>query len=284
MVKAVLLLPLINLKQTVNTALPKTAMPIIESTLVITSALLNREVNCTLFVPEDATPQSLLLLNDGQEAENLHLKNTLAYQYERYGIDPLLVVAIHAGEERIQEYGVAGKPDFKQRGSKADLYSQFIIQELLPAVYQETGLQSFKTTAYAGFSLGGLSALDIAWHHANVFDKVGVFSGSFWWRSKDLAEGYTDNDRIAHQMINAGEEIPELKFWLQTGTLDETADRNKNGIIDSIDDTIDLIKVLETKGYTRPADIQYLEIVGGEHNAETWAKAMAKFLCWAFGS
>jgi enterochelin esterase family protein len=259
-------------------------MSVTESTLTITSALLEREVTCTLFLPEGSTPQSLLLLNDGQEAENLHLKTTLEYQYERYGIDPLLVVAIHAGEERIQEYGVAGQPDFKKRGAKADVYSQFIVKELLPAVRYKTGLQSFKTTAYAGFSLGGLSALDIAWHHADVFNKVGVFSGSFWWRSKDLAEGYTDADRIAHSMIGASVEKPELKFWLQTGTHDEIADRNKNGIIDSIDDTIDLIKVLEAKDYTRPHDIHYTEVVGGEHNTATWGKAMPKFLCWAFGS
>jgi enterochelin esterase-like enzyme len=75
---------------------------------------------------------------------------------------------------------------------------------------------------------------------------------------------------------------PELKFWLQTGTKDETADRNKNGIIDSIDDTVDLIKELEAKGYSRPEDIRYVEVVGGSHNPETWAKAMPKFLCWAF--
>lgn len=259
-------------------------MSVTESTLTITSALLEREVTCTVFLPEGVIPQSLLLLNDGQEAENLHLKETLEHQYERLGIDPLLVVAIHAGEERIQEYGVAGQPDFKERGAKANLYTEFIVNELLPAVYKETGFQNFKTTAYAGFSLGGLSALDIAWHHADIFNKVGVFSGSFWWRSKDLADGYTDADRIAHSMISSSTEKPDLKFWLQTGTHDEIADRNKNGIIDSIDDTIDLIKVLETKSYTRPQDIHYVEIVGGEHKAATWGKAMPKFLCWAFGS
>ncbi len=49
---------------------------------------------------------------------------------------------------------------------------------------------------------------------------------------------------------------PNLKIWLQTGTKDETADRNKNGIIDSIDDTIDLDESTEQgKGYTRPDDI-----------------------------
>lgn len=259
-------------------------MSVTESTLTITSTLLEREVTCTVFLPEGVIPQSLLLLNDGQDAENLSLKETLEHQYERLGIDPLLVVAIHAGEERIQEYGVAGQPDFKERGAKANLYTEFIVDELLPTVYKETGFQNFKTTAYAGFSLGGLSALDIAWHHTDIFNKVGVFSGSFWWRSKDLADGYTDNDRITHNMIGSAIEKPDLKFWLQTGTHDETADRNKNGIIDSIDDTIDLIKVLEAKGYTRPADIQYIEVVGGEHNPATWGKAMPKFLCWAFGS
>lgn len=86
-----------------------------------------------------------------------------------------------------------------------------------------------------------------------------------------------------HSVIKNTANKPGLKFWLQTGTHDETADRNKNGIIDSIDDTIDLIKELENKGYNRPADIQYLEMVGGTHNVATWAEAMPKFLVWAFG-
>jgi enterochelin esterase-like enzyme len=116
-----------------------------------------------------------------------------------------------------------------------------------------------------------------------VFNKVGVFSGSFWWRSKELGKNYTDNDRIMHGVIRNTASKPDLKIWLQTGTKDETADRNKNGIIDSIDDTVDLIKELENKGYSRPADIQYLEMVGGVHNVETWAEAMPKFLVWAFG-
>jgi enterochelin esterase family protein len=86
-----------------------------------------------------------------------------------------------------------------------------------------------------------------------------------------------------HRIIRESKVKPDLKFWLQTGTLDETADRNKNGIIDSIDDTIDLIAELEAKGFKRPNDIQYLEMVGGKHDMATWAKAMPQFLIWAFG-
>jgi len=261
-------------------------MAVIETQRTLNSELLEREVTCTLLLPEEndlAGPLNLLLLNDGQEAENLHLKETLEDLYAHSSLKPLLVIAIHAGDERIQEYGVAGNPDFKKRGSKAGLYTQFIKEELLPYINIHTGIEHFETTAFAGFSLGGLSALDIAWNHPQLFNKVGVFSGSLWWRSKDLGKGYTNDDRIMHRVIRNTSSKPNLKFWLQTGTNDETSDRNKNGIIDSIDDTVDFVHELENKGYTRPADIQYLEMVGGAHNTETWAKAMPKFLLWAFG-
>jgi enterochelin esterase family protein len=264
----------------------ETEMTIVENKITIKSEALKRDVNITLLMPEDnalTEPLSLLLLNDGQEIENLELKETLEELTSNNRIKPLLVVAINAGEERIQEYGAAGKPDFKKRGAKAALYTAFIKTELLPEIYKLTGIEHFDSTAFAGFSLGGLSALDISWNNPGLFNKVGVFSGSFWWRSKDLTKGYVDTDRIMHSTIRNTVVKPDLKIWLQTGTKDETTDRNKNGIIDSIDDTVDLIKELEQKGFNRPADVQYLEVVGGSHNTETWAKAMPKFLIWAFG-
>jgi len=261
-------------------------MDITEQVIAINSDLLGRGVTITLLMPDNyerSEPLNLLLLNDGQEIDNLKLKESLESLYNTYRLKPVLVVAIHAGEERLLEYGVAGKPDFKQRGAKAAAYTKFITAELLPAIKKETGINEFEVTAFAGFSLGGLSAMDIAWNNPQFFNKAGVFSGSFWWRSKELGKGYTESDRIMHSVIRRTAGKPDVKFWLQTGTHDETADRNKNGIIDSIDDTIDLIKELENKGYNRPTDIQYLEMVGGSHNVATWAEAMPKFLVWAFG-
>lgn len=263
-----------------------TEMTVTAQELTIKSTPLDRDVTVTLLMPDEAgvvEPLHLLLLNDGQEIENLHLTDTLENLYERNCIKPVLIVAIHAGEERIREYGIAGQPDYKKRGDKADFYTQFITTELMPAIHTATGIDTFESTAFAGFSLGGLTAMDIAWNNPAMFDKVGAFSASFWWRSKDLAKGYTADDRLMHRQLKDAEATPELKFWLQTGTKDETADRNKNGIIDSIDDTIDIIIELEKKGYTRPEDIQYLEVVGGSHDPETWGKAMPKFLQWAFG-
>jgi enterochelin esterase family protein len=278
--------PLINLNTEMYWNLPEMEIEIAEKNITLKSETLKREVTCTFLMPEYTEfdgALNLLLLNDGQEAQNLQLKETIEELTNSGRIKPLLAVAIHANEERLQEYGTSGKPDFKKRGAKASLYAEFIKSELLPAIHELTGIEKFESTAFAGFSLGGLSALDIAWNNPELFDKAGIFSGSFWWRSKDLNKGYTDNDRIMHSIIRNTETKHALKIWLQTGTKDETADRNKNGIIDSIDDTIDLIKELENKGYKRPDDIKYLELVGGSHDTATWAKAMPKFLVWAFG-
>ena len=259
---------------------------VIKTEKTIQSKYLKRGVEVEIFAPDNLLGNeqlNLLLLNDGQDAAELQLQNTLNTLYGQNKIEPLVVVAVKTSDNRLQEYGVAGMPDFQNRGSKAQAYTDFIIKELIPFVQTAVEFPINGKRAFAGFSLGGLTAFDVAWNNDNYFDAVGVFSGSFWWRKKDLKDGYTDNDRILHQRIKDTKTKPDLKFWLMTGTEDELADRNKNYIIDSIDDTIDVIKELLKKGYKRPDDIAYYEMVGGKHELATWAKAMTPFLLWAFG-
>lgn len=259
---------------------------VIKSTYQIPSNFLKRDVEIEIFYPSDLMGNeklNLLLVNDGQDLDLMDFEKILEELYSKWTIEPVVVVGIKASAERIQEYGVAGRPDFKKRGSKADAHTKFITKELLPFVEQEVKMPLNGVKAYAGFSLGGISAFDVCWNNSSIFDKVGVFSGSFWWRKKDLTDGYTDNDRICHEMIRQTKSKPELKFWLMTGTNDEAADRNRNFIIDSIDDTIDIIKELMKKGYNRAEDIAYYERVGGKHDIDTWGKAMPAFLTWAFG-
>ncbi|WP_343530592.1 alpha/beta hydrolase-fold protein [Pedobacter sp.] len=248
--------------------------------------MLQRTVEVDMYVPENLLGNEtvhLLLVNDGQDLAQMELERNLKALYSKWRIEPVIAVGIKAGEERLQEYGVAHRPDFKGRGGKADLYTGFVMGELLPFVQKQFGNAINGKKAFAGFSLGGLTAFDIAWHHSDVFDLVGVFSGSFWWRKKDLAKDYTDDDRILHEMVKQTSSKPDLRFWLMTGTEDETADRNQNFIIDSIDDTVDVIKELVKKGYQRPEEIFYYEMVGGKHNIPTWAEVLPKFLEWAFG-
>ena len=138
-------------------------------------------------------------------------------------------------------------------------------------------------TAFLGASLGGLSAFDIVWNHPDRFGIVGVMSGSFWWRAPDDAEQITPNALIAHELVRRGGHHPGQRFWFEAGTRDEVADRDNNGVIDAIQDTVELIEALEAKGYRRGRDIQYVEVVGGRHNYRTWSQILPQFLQWAFG-
>ena len=174
--------------------------------------------------------------------------------------------------------------DYKGRGNKAAAYTNFVMKEVIPFIKETYLIASFKEKSYAGFSLGALSAMDIVWNHPAEFSKAGAFSGSFWWRDKAQEDADFDEEkhRIMHRQVREGAHYPWLKFFFEVGTQDETADRNNNGIIDAIDDTISLIDELKKKGYT-DKDIQYLELKDGRHDVPTWARAFPDFLKWGWG-
>lgn len=255
--------------------------------LVIRSAYLERDVKIETYCPVNWHSHeeiSLLLINDGQDMPTMNFRGILDRLYEEKAIHPVYCVAIHAGKDRKNEYGTAHTPDYKGRGAKAKAYTHFIFREMLPFVRRHSGIAQFKDKSFAGFSLGALMALDIVWNHPQEFSRVGVFSGSLWWRIRGLDDGYVEErDRIMHAQIRSGRNAPWLKFFFQTGLLDETADRNHNGIIDSVDDTFSLIEELVRKGYDPEKDITYLELADGRHDVPTWGRAMPVFLEWAYG-
>lgn len=254
----------------------------------IYSKLLDRNVDVEIFLPPEYSTSGkkypLLLLNDGQDNEAVKIKKTLEKLVVEKSIPHIIVVGVVAGD-RMQEYGIAAKNDYQGRGRQAKNYSKYITHELMPYLLYRYPIDPAATHhAIAGYSLGGLSAIDIGWNHPEIFTKVGVFSGSLWWRKRDTkSRFYSDNrDRLMHLQVRKGKFKPGLKFWFQTGTQDEWGDRNENGIIDSIDDTLDLIAELTKKGYRPFRDIAYLEITDGKHNPETWSEALPFFLMWAF--
>lgn len=265
--------------------IPNTRTILLETDLLESDSL-DRNVSVDFYLPTGvANPaeMSLLLINDGQDLERLDLKSILEDLYDQERIHPILAVGIHAGPDRRLEYGTAGETDYKGRGSKSTAYSDFIFSCLLPHIRHKFNVPKFREKAFAGFSLGALSALDIVWSHPDEFTKTGVFSGSLWWRKKDKHDPeYSDiKDRIMHNRIRNGKYHSWLKFFFECGGADEGEDRNKNGIIDSIDDTLDLIDELKAKGYQND-QIHYWLIEDGRHDIATWALAMPEFLLWGW--
>ena len=228
-------------------------------------------------LPEANT--ELLLINDGQDLVTMNFEAIL--QAIALQGSSLVCVGIHAGDDRKQEYGVIGAPDYLGRGSRAGDYAKFVLQELIPLIQHRLAIERFSKRSCCGFSLGGLMAFDMVMEYPELFSSCGVFSGSFWWRSKALDEGYVEErDRIMHAKLRTKKFTDSQRFFLQTGQLDEKADRNKNGIIDSIDDTLGIIIELKKLGFQDGIHIRYEELPDGSHDVKTWSRVMPVFLQW----
>lgn len=260
-----------------------------EERMHFASKSLDRDVVIDVFLPPGYAHSGekcrLLLFNDGQDMKAVHMLHTLRHLYHTQKLRPVVVVALHTNHDRIREYGTSRQPDYKRRGDKAEQYRAFVADELMPFLRERYRLiEAPECTAFAGFSLGGLSALDIAWSHPEIFGMAGIFSGALWWRWDDVRDEDPDASRIMHDIIRTSPTREGMRFWFQCGTRDEEEDRNNNGIIDAIDDTLDLIGELKNHGYRHDETcIRYLEVPDGEHNHQTWSAVLPDFLCWAFG-
>lgn len=250
---------------------------------------LHRNVDFDVYLPPNYATEPehhfpLVLFNDGQDLPATNLALTLETLFFLKAIPPAIVVGVYAGAGRRHEYGTIRQADYKGRGDKAPKYRDYILEELLPHLREKWRLSTAaEDNIIAGFSLGGLSALDIAWAHPEVFSAAGVFSGSLWWRWSEVDPAKPDADRIMHDIIDQtpASHPDNQRFWFQAGTLDETEDRNNNGIIDAIDDTLHLIERLKARNHPEN-HLHYVEMEGGTHDPLTWGRAMPRFLSWVF--
>ena len=268
----------------VGLGLAEVAAPAAEEVLPVSppEGLAAREVRVYL-PPGGVGPDTpLLLALDGQNMPAWRLAETVARLAEERRIAAPVVVAVANTPDRIEEYGLAGALDSKGRGRLAAEFQRFLVTEVLPAVRRRYGLRADPArTGLMGASLGGLSALDLAWRRPDLFGFVGVFSGSLWWRGEDGDWQAHQRSRLAHRFVRETARRPELRLWFQAGTQDETDDRDGNGVIDAIQDTTELVDELAAKGFRRGEDVVYHQVEGGRHDEATWAQALPVFLEWA---
>lgn len=260
---------------------------VVDTMAAVTSKYLQTPRMVRVFLPpgygRDIRRYPVLYANDGQDMEAVGLPNALDSLLASGGIEPFIVVAIHATTERLQEYGTSGTASARGLGSKAQAYESFLVQELIPLINRRYRTLSGPThTSIMGWSLGGLSAFNLAWRNSNLIGAVGTFSGSFWWRSDDASPASKQSSRISHRTVRESSEVPGLRIWFEAGRQDETDDRDGNGVIDAIQDTRELMDELRLRGFREGREMVYVEVDGG-HNQETWGKVLPEFLVWAFG-
>jgi iron(III)-enterobactin esterase len=224
----------------------------------------------------------VLVALDGQTMPQWRLAESLDELVTAGQIEPAVVVAVPASPARIDEYGTAGALDYAARGRSARAFQDLITGLMLPTVRERYHVAPEPArTGIFGASMGGLCAFDSAWRRPQVFGLAGIFSGALWWRADNSSVAAQQASRIAHRQVQAAAGRPPLRLWFQAGTRDETADRDGNGVIDAIQDTVELMAELEGKGFERGRDLAYRQVEGGEHHESTWARVLPEFLRWA---
>lgn len=227
-------------------------------------------------------PYPLLIALDGQTMPQWRLAETLDELVGAGRIEPVVVAAVPASADRIEEYGTAGALDFAGRGRQAKAFQELLAGLVLPTLRERYHVAGEPArTGIFGASMGGLCAFDAAWRRPQIFGLAGIFSGSLWWRADDSSTAAQQASRIAHRQVREAAGKPALRLWFEAGTRDETADRDGNGVIDAVQDTLELLDELEAKGFQRGVDLACHQIDGGEHREATWARALPEFLCWA---
>jgi enterochelin esterase family protein len=229
-----------------------------------------------------ARPYPLFIALDGQTMPQWKLAETLGELVRTKQIEPVVIAAVPASPERVDEYGTAGVLDHAGRGRRAKAFQELLAGMVLPTVREQYHVAGTPAdTGIFGASMGGLCALDTAWRRPRIFGTAGVFSGSLWWRADNAGPEAQQASRIAHRTVRATAGRPALRLWFQAGTRDETEDRDGNGVIDAIQDTTELMDELAAKGFRPGTDMAYHLVEGGEHHESTWARALPEFLRWA---
>jgi predicted alpha/beta superfamily hydrolase len=269
-------------------------------------------IHITVYLPPDYAQSTgrypVLYANDGQDMQAVGLQSTLAKLYGEHAIEPVIVVAIDMLHDRASGYGlsdrrrrrsVVGGSVIGPIGLRAADYSSWVATSLVPYVdahYRtRTGARS---RAVMGWSLGALNAFSLGWEYPQVFGTVGAMSPSFWLAADRSDPASVQRSRLAQSMVDRGPMRVGLKLWFAAGTAEETNDRDRDGVIDVVDDLYDLVNGyrgggvqlggLRQLGYRIGAanrydgDVCVFLLPGGHHQQASWAKMLPVFLRWAF--
>lgn len=265
--------------------------PVVIESVPITSRYLGNSRELSIYLPADYSSQryaqrrfKVLYSNDGQDLPIMGLEQYLNGFYASNQMEQIIVVAIPANDDnRTNEYGTGPIKNADGMGADAQAYLNFLFNEVIPLVNsQYRTLTGPQNTGYMGWSLGGLTAFYAAWQHPEVFGIVGSISGSFWWRTNINSLQELLNSRVIIKMVREDTLHPALRMWFSAGTNEDTNDRDKNGVIDMVQDTTDLLAELTKKGYQNGVDFIYEQVEGGTHELASFTKVLPDFLRWAF--
>lgn len=283
------------------------------------AAFAPEKIHVTVYLPPAyptaaARRYPVLYANDGQDMEAVGLQPTLAQLYRDKAIEPVIVVAIQMLHDRASGYGlsdraaahsVVGGSRIGPIGTRAHDYSAWVAGVLVPYIDAHYRTRrSARDRSMLGWSLGALNAFNLGWEYPDVLGQVGAFSPSFWLAADRGSPATIQRTRLAQAMVDHGPKRVGLRMWFAVGTAEETDDRDRDGVNDTVDDVQDLLvgyrgadgfrqRGLKQLGYaidmdyakhpSPKADAALFLLPGGVHNQASWKRMLPLFLRWAYG-
>jgi len=171
----------------------------------------------------------LIVLTDGQYAFSLLSSINWRMSERNQVYEQSIIVGISyskrddISKSRVRDFTPPASTDekFKNKADesgRADLYVQFIAEELLPYLMSHYSVDTTKKI-YAGHSYGGLLGTYILFTQPNLFDYYLIGSPSLWFNNKvmfNLEANYAkaNKDLKAKVFIAAGNEEQDPKFGM----------------------------------------------------------------------
>jgi enterochelin esterase-like enzyme len=264
--------------------------------------------------PDYAASQArypVVYVNDGQDMEAVRLEPTLRALYAEGAIQRVIVVAVDMPSDRMAAYGFFDRADGAARvahtrhgpvGTLADAYARWLVETLVPAVdARYRTLARPEARSLLGWSLGGASAFAIGWQYPDVFGRVGAFSPSFWLAADGRNADTVQSSRLAHALVDGSAPGPRPRVFIAVGDAEETDDRDGDGVIDVVDDALDLVQGwrdpqgdahrglrdlglganLEAGARRTRDPVAVLRLPGARHDQASWTRMLPAFLHWA---
>ncbi len=186
-------------------------------------------------------------------AHSWDIVNTMATA-QAAGMEPTIVVGLYG---LINELSPYFNGEFMGSG-KADAYLNVFVNQIMPYIQQQYRVKTGKEhTAIAGADMGGLFSFYAALQHQDKFNKVGLFSPSFWFNQAELAiyiDGWTKTNADMQILFSVGgKEGPEFQ-----------------------DNILTVRQQMLAKGFDE-THLPYLHDANGVHRDETWKNRFANF-------
>lgn len=209
-------------------------------------------------MPEEKNDMNLLLYLDKDEFESLEVDKLIDSLKKNKLIRPLMIVSV---EGKMKQYGWA---DGNREAEKLD---DFVIKELLPFIRKKAGIRKFNSIGVWGNGRPGISALSLAWMHADKIDKTGIHNGDFNYAGKG------DSLDLVLEQVMESRKRPKLQYWIHASRSDSAGLRSAE----------QLVRIIGKKNISRDADISFINDKDGTGN-NVLRNDFAAFLVWAFGN